>query len=74
MPMPRPDQTDPPTPTIDPGDAPDPARFRVSLRCPTPLVCAELEVEAVDEAAAWREFCAANNISDSEHPRTIVRV
>jgi hypothetical protein len=65
---------DSPPQTVDRGDAPVRSRFRVTLECPTPLVCAELEVEAADESAAWREFCAANNISDSEHPRTIVRV
>jgi hypothetical protein len=49
-----------------------PARFRVTLNCPTPVAHPELEVEADDEAAAWKEFCAANGISGSEHPRMIV--
>jgi len=47
-------------------------RFRVTLHCPTPVAHPELEVEAEDEAAAWRQFCRANGISDSEHKRTIV--
>jgi hypothetical protein len=65
---------DMPAQTLDAGDAPVPTRFRVTLQCPTPIASAELEVDAADEAAAWRAFCAANGISDSEHPRTIVRV
>ena len=47
-------------------------RFRVTLNCPTPVAHPELDVEADDAAAAWNQFCAANGISDSEHPRTIV--
>ncbi len=72
--MPKPEPTDLPAPSFAEDGAPLPARFRVTLQCPTPIASAELEIEAPDEAAAWRAFCAANGISDSEHPRTIVRV
>ncbi len=51
---------------------PVPARFRVTLICPTPVAHPELEVEAENEAAAWTRFCTANGISGSEHKRTIV--
>ena len=57
---------------VDP--APARARFRVALQCPTPIPHPELEVEAADDGEAWQKFCAANGISDSEHPRTIVRI
>ncbi len=67
-------ETDVAAPGAQPADEPLPTRFRVTLQCPTPIARAELEVEAADEAAAWRAFCAANGISDSEHARTIVRV
>ena len=49
-----------------------PPRFRVTLICPTPVAHPELDVEAEDEAAAWKQFCTANGISGSEHPHTIV--
>jgi len=47
-------------------------RFRVTLQCPTPVASPELDVDALDEADAWNKFCAANGISGSDHPRTIV--
>ena len=47
-------------------------RFRVTLHCPTPVAHPELDVEASDKGEAWKQFCAANGISDSDHPRTIV--
>ncbi len=72
--MPKPDTIEPPPQSFADVDSPITSRFRVTLQCPTPIACAELDVEAVDEAAAWRAFCAANGISDSEHARTIVRV
>ena len=50
------------------------ARFRVTLNCPTPIAFPELDVDAVDEIEAWEKFCAANGISHSDHPRTIVKV
>jgi hypothetical protein len=50
------------------------SRFHVALQCPTPVAFPELDVEADDEAGAWRAFCTANAISDSEHPRTIARI
>ena len=62
--MPKPDDLDSPTQTIDPGDAPIPARFRVTLQCPTPLTRAELEVEAPDEAAAWLAKSVQQNEGD----------
>ncbi len=58
--------------TVDPRSAPP--RFHVTIQCPTPVAFPELDVEADDEVGAWRAFCSANGISDSEHPRTIVRV
>ena len=67
--------TDPDTTQTPAAPALPPAvssRFRVTLHCPTPVAHPELNVEADDAAAAWKQFCAANNISDSEHPRTIV--
>lgn len=60
-----------------PDASPEPAalsRFRVTLHCPTPIPHPQLEVEAADGDEAWRKFCAANGISDSEHERTIVPV
>jgi hypothetical protein len=46
-------------------------RYLVSLNCPTPLEFPELELEAESKEDAWRQFCALNGITDSEHPRTI---
>ena len=66
-------------PSIDTELTPAPAappagssRFRVTLICPTPVARPELEVEALDEADAWKQFCAANGISGSEHTRMVV--
>jgi len=62
-----------------PSDAPPAAgaggaqatRFRVALLCPTPLEHPELDLDAANEKEAWQKFCAANGISDSDHPKTI---
>lgn len=51
-----------------------PPRWRVALRCPTPLAHASLEVEAISEAEAKAKFCQANGISDSVHDWTIERL
>ncbi len=59
-------ETPPDTVTVPPA-----TRYRVSLICPTPLAHPELDVEADSPEAAWRQFCAANGITDSEHPRSI---
>ena len=73
--MPPPSDTDtdttpgPPAPPASPVVS---TRFRVTLHCPTPVAHPELDVKADDKAAAWKQFCAANGISDSDHPRTIV--
>ena len=64
--MPPTNDTEMPLPTISLN------RFRVTLNCPTPVAHPELEVEAEDEAAAWKQFCTANGISSSDHPRKIV--
>ena len=47
-------------------------RYLVTLKCPTPVAFPELEVEAASADEAWQKFCAANRITGSEHPRTIV--
>ncbi|MBS0265647.1 MAG: hypothetical protein JSS02_27190 [Planctomycetes bacterium] len=47
------------------------SRFQVSLHCPTPLTHPTLELTATSADDAWAQFCAANGISNSEHPREI---
>ena len=60
--------------TPNPTNDGPPFLYRVALQCPTPLAHPELEVVADTDDDAWRQFCAANGISDSEHPRAIVRL
>jgi hypothetical protein len=57
-----------------PAASPTLMRYRVALYCPTPLEFPELELDAVSEDDAWRQFCAVNGISDSEHPRAIAAI
>lgn len=50
-------------------------RYRVSLRCPTPLAHATLEIEdAANEDDARKQFCDKNGISDSSHEWDIQRI
>lgn len=49
-------------------------RYRVSLRCPTPLQFSTLEVEAAHEDDARAKFCAANGISGSSHEWQIQKI
>lgn len=51
-----------------------PARWSVTLTCPTPLAHPTLEVEASCEAEAKQKFFDANGISGSEHSLTITRI
>jgi len=46
-------------------------KYRVHLNCPTPIEFRVLEVEASNEAEAWKKYCEANGISDSVHEKII---
>jgi hypothetical protein len=63
-------------PVNDPPAATQPAEvaYLVTLTCPTPLRDRELVVEAENESQAWSKFCRHNNITGSDHPKTIERL
>ena len=60
-----------PEPPATPAEA---TRYRVELKCPTPLRAKVLEVECATESEAWDKFCVHNGISGSSCDRDIRKV